>query len=120
MPSAFQSSITLYFQTRHNWTPPWHRIKLVPNGYALRLGSLLCHDNNATTIATPWGYEIHYREGIPEAVMAHELQHIRDMERMGVGRYVLEYAWEMRRGYRANRFEVEARNVANQYGGSNK
>lgn len=111
-----QDRLTTYFQQHHAWTPDWHRIRLIPNGWALRAGSILCPDNDATTIALPGRYEIHYREGIPESVMAHELQHIRDMERLGTCRYVRQYAMELlTKGYRNISFEISARNVANEY-----
>jgi len=67
-------------------------------------------------IATPWGYEIHHRPGIPEAVLAHELQHIRDIERLGVCRYIKQYATELiTKGYRNISFEIEARRIAGEY-----
>jgi hypothetical protein len=62
------------------------------------------------------GSRIHFRAGAYDPrtadgieLLAHELVHVRQfLEGMTVGRYV----WACRRGYRRNRFEVEAYAVA--------
>ncbi len=45
-----------------------------------------------------------------DAWVCHELRHVAQYERHGIVGFLLSYAIEsLRRGYRANRFEVEAR-----------
>ena len=62
------------------------------------------------------GSRIHFRDGAYDAstadgveLLAHELVHVRQfLEGMTLGQYV----WACRRGYRRNRFEVEAYDLA--------
>jgi hypothetical protein len=45
-----------------------------------------------------------------DAWLRHELKHVEQFRQHGFLRFLFLYAWEtVRRGYRANRFEVEAR-----------
>jgi hypothetical protein len=50
------------------------------------------------------------RSGYPLSVplLAHELVHVIQWEQHG-WLFALKYLWELRRGYRNNRFEIEAR-----------
>lgn len=62
------------------------------------------------------GFTVWYLTPEPsEALRMHEHTHVAQAQRMGRLIFALAYAWEfVRRGYRANRFEVEARKAAGQ------
>jgi hypothetical protein len=62
-----------------------------------------------TAITTPWGICYH-KVPLTERLRRHERCHWLQYQRHGRLRFSLLYLWEsIRRGYWANRFEVEAR-----------
>ena len=65
------------------------------------------------TIPHPFGITVLFWGDETEAELLHEMEHARQIERMGRLRFALAYVWELvRSGYRKNRFEVEARRSA--------
>lgn len=55
------------------------------------------------------------REEVTDTLFRHEMQHIYQVQQLGWIRFYVSYLWEsMRKGYKANKYEVEANAVENQ------
>ena len=65
--------------------------------------------NGATAITTPWGV-CYYKGQMPDWLKRHEEVHWKQMHELGKVRFLIEYFWEnITKGYKDNKFEVEAR-----------
>lgn len=80
------------------------------------LASLACMAMKSKSVAMVWGNKIllwgvdRHEFLSNESWVRHELCHVEQFSRYGVPAFVAKYVWEwVRKGYRLNRFEVEAR-----------
>jgi hypothetical protein len=67
-------------------------------------------------VAIVFGHTIHLHNSTEQQFvqnkrwLKHELCHVKQYERYGFAGFIMRYLWEsLRKGYRNNRFEVEAR-----------
>jgi hypothetical protein len=82
-------------------------------GLPLRIGGWCLARATVSGITFGRTVFLHDRVGWPPALLLHELAHVRQFARDRA--FPLAYAWEsLRRGYSANRFEVEADGFAAQ------
>ena len=71
--------------------------------------------HGATAITTPWGV-CYYKSNMPDWLKRHEQKHWEQMNQLGKVRFLVEYFWEnITKGYRNNKFEIEARKAEREY-----
>lgn len=92
------------------------KIKIKENSWLAKLAAMKLR---SVKMAIVFGSTIHLHNASKEDLLKdecwlkHELCHIRQYKKYGVVRFVILYLWEsLRKGYRNNRFEVEARRAA--------
>ncbi len=106
--------LTDFFAIR-GWQVPWDRIGVILGGWFLPISNRLCGGGiDAATLVLGARYEIHHNATMGESLLAHELAHIRQAEK-DRGWVWKNIAEQMRYGYKRNRYEVEARRIADEY-----
>ena len=109
-----QDNLTTFFASL-GYAIPWSRVTLREVTH-MPITAILCRDSNAVTVAWCGRYYIDYLAGVPEAVIAHELFHTMEIERMGLLRYSVSYAFQyITVGYHNISHETSARKCAEEY-----